>query len=92
MTTRRDFIRRGALWVAGAALVEPVARKLWAFPTNPLVANTTQRLGHGDMWDLHLTYGDFIHGERVALLSNGDIIAHGVVRDAQNRRLTVDWA
>ena len=39
MTTRRDFIRRGALWVAGAALVEPVARKLWAFPTNPLGAS-----------------------------------------------------
>lgn len=35
-TSRRDFIRRGALWVAGAALVEPVAKKLWAFPTNPL--------------------------------------------------------
>lgn len=39
MTTRRDFLRRGALWVAGAALVEPVARKLWAFPTNPLGYN-----------------------------------------------------
>lgn len=35
MTTRRDFIRQGALWVAGAALVEPVTRKLWAFPVNP---------------------------------------------------------
>lgn len=48
MTTRREFLRRGALWVAAAAVVEPVARKLWAFPTNPLggtslyVANTTQ--------------------------------------------------
>lgn len=36
MTTRREFLRRGALWVAAAAVVEPVARKLWAFPTNPL--------------------------------------------------------
>lgn len=35
MKTRRDFIRQGALWVAGAALVEPVTRKLWAFPVNP---------------------------------------------------------
>lgn len=33
---RRDFIRRGSLWVAGAVAVEPVIKRLWAFPTNPL--------------------------------------------------------
>lgn len=36
-TSRRAFIRQGALWVVGAALVEPVHRKLWAFPHNPTV-------------------------------------------------------
>ena len=34
---RRDFIRRGSLWVAGATVVaEPIIKRLWAFPTNPL--------------------------------------------------------
>jgi hypothetical protein len=36
MTTRRDFIRQGALWVAGALIVEPPLKRLWAFPSNPL--------------------------------------------------------
>lgn len=43
MTTRREFLRRGALWVAAAAVVEPVARKLWAFPTNPLGSLTIEQ-------------------------------------------------
>lgn len=37
MTSRRDFIRQGALWVAGAALIEP--KRLWAFPVNPAARN-----------------------------------------------------
>jgi hypothetical protein len=35
MTTRRDFIRRGALWVAGAVVLEEPIKRLWAFPNNP---------------------------------------------------------
>lgn len=38
MTTRRDFIRQGALFVAAGALIEP--KRLWAFPTNPLGRST----------------------------------------------------
>lgn len=49
MTTRREFFRRGALWVAAAAVVEPVARKLWAFPTNPLSSDS----GYLVVWDAH---------------------------------------
>jgi hypothetical protein len=41
MTTRRDFIRQGALWVGAAALAPVLAerpiKRLWAFPNNPAV-------------------------------------------------------
>lgn len=36
MTSRRQFLRQGALWVAGAVVLEEPIKRLWAFPTNPL--------------------------------------------------------
>lgn len=35
-TSRRQFLRQGSLWLAGAVVLEEPIKRLWAFPTNPL--------------------------------------------------------
>ena len=98
MTTRRDFIRRGALWLTAAAIVEPVARKLWAFPTNPL-GRQALTLHTNDTLHLSITRDSVWYGERsvygggVAIYS-GDgnrPIATGKVVGSRNGILTIEW-
>lgn len=81
MTTRRDFIRQGALFVAAAAIIEP--RRLWAFPTNPLGRQGLQSARGVEM----------TQGARIAIVNptTGGLVRSGTVKSSHGGVVSVIW-
>jgi hypothetical protein len=92
--SRRDFVRRGALWTLGAAIVTPPLRSLFAFPMNPLgprtwhtvSLNRWEREGYGARiyFQGFTTADDAVLREKIAagLRDGYRVVNHQIIRRA----------